>query len=93
MNLLGIWVNAAFDVWTGGARVCSGHSGGGADLAMGWVHPSGARISRAVGETVGGGGGRGSPMDLGRSSGDPRGPVGRVLPWWGCAQWVSGAGQ
>jgi hypothetical protein len=93
MNLLGIWVNAAFDVWTGGARVCSGHSGGGADLAMGWVHPNGALRGHVVDKTVGGGGRRGSPMDLGRLSGDPRGPVGRVLPWWGCAQWVSGAGQ
>jgi hypothetical protein len=78
MDLLGIWVNAAFDVWTGGARVCSGHSGGGADLAMGWVHPNEALRGRVVGKTVGGGGGRCSPMDLGCSNGVRRGRAGHV---------------
>ena len=77
------------------AGVCANDdgSGGGGVCPMGWVRPNGAQRGRAVGETVGGGGGRGSPMDLGRSSGDPRGPVGRVLLWWGCAQRVSGAEQ
>ena len=64
MNLLGIWVNAAFDVWTSGARMCSGHSGSSANLAMGWVHPNRVLRGHMVGKTVGGGGGRCSPMDF-----------------------------
>jgi hypothetical protein len=77
MNLLGIWVNAAFDVWTSGARVCSGHSGGGADLAMGWVHLNGALRGRVVGKTVGGSGGRCSPMDFASLNEALRRPLGR----------------
>ena len=88
LYLLGTLADTAFDAWIDGVRVHDGLCGDGANLAMGWMSPNGARAGCAVGNDVGGGG-RGSPMDLGRSSGDPRGPVGRVLPWWGCAQWVS----